>query len=679
MSVEGELRRLDASTGWFSRGKRRAALKSLAVDARMGNPEALVGLRQRRELSGVTEVLLSVNPAQVARAWWQTRHPVLAEWVLSEQLLAEEPVEARVATALKTGRWNELLLGPDQALAVPLLSCAEDPELKEQAGRILENELPPELEKALLEVALQSECSPQRRALVAARGRLPEDLPNRVVFLLLTGREKEAEALDPEGELLSRAVLSAGQRSLVLSALRRQGRGQVVTALLGMGRSGPDLESIDRSWSELCPELLGQNRLEELWRLAFLLHLDRSRQILRALHERDFQPTEEERTVYHRALELAVRPRPEPQPLGRFPTTLDWAEDRLFVREGNQLICLDWQRQERLWTRPPGPYPLEGVTASPDGRWAGVAYHGEYLLEHLEGFYALLDSQGQSVWSEDNQAVAFGFNFSPCSRWLCLYRSGRGENTSDYEEFWSLESLNVVIPRRLATVSDWSCISGQLFVQDKEGWLRLDLVSGETSATDIASDATRISPDGATWTCWDGNQALVCRVGLRHPLPRCMQAEFLRDGRLVLADFDHAALWDGARLYQKSQASRADSVFSLDARGLRIVLSREERTELMRLSDDETYRSFPGKFVRLHPTRSYLITELEGEHCVWWAPDDLWLGRVGQADLDELEQGRRLEEGDRELAVLLAQHRLRHEISLEAHLPVSRHDIELDG
>ncbi|GMU55793.1 MAG: hypothetical protein AMXMBFR33_49390 [Candidatus Xenobia bacterium] len=55
------------------------------------------------------------------------------------------------------------------------------------------------------------------------------------------------------------------------------------------------------------------------------------------------------------------------------------------------------------------------------------------------------------------------------------------------------------------------------------------------------------------------------------------------------------------------------------------------------------------------------------------------MGRVGQADLDELEQGRRLEEGDRELAILLAQHRLRHEISLEADLPVSKHDIELDG
>ncbi len=99
---------------------------------------------------------------------------------------------------------------------------------------------------------------------------------------------------------------------------------------------------------------------------------------------------------------------------------------------------------------------------------------------------------------------------------------------------------------------------------------------------------------------------------------------------------------------------------------LRIVLSREDRTELMHLSDDETYRSFPGRFVRLHPTRSYLITELEASTASG--------GRRMTSGW-----GRRLEDGDRELAILLAHHRLRHEISLEAHLPVSRHDIELDG
>lgn len=630
--IETQLRRLD-SRGWFSGGKRRAALEHLAVEAANGNLEALVGLAERDQEPAVRAVLDGLDPHRIALAWYQTRHPRLQRGGV-----AREPVPAHVITALKVNRW---VPRPEHAGALLQALVDRDPEVAARAREALTGALSPELQEELCRQVLAG-CPVEARELWVQTGKEPASLAARSVYWLLLGQGERAEALEPDGPALRAGLHQLGLASPapLLAALRERGLGHLVSGLL------------EREDPELVTELLSNGLFEELWRMALAGPVHLSRRILLGLREHGYAGD----AAFEEAVRLADVPSPPPRPHRRLEgyRWLDWGDRRLYLQSPDRdLHCHDLVSGETLWSRAepefvPRDYdPPEG-TCSPDGRWLGLAWHGEWMLDHLQSAYAMLNGEGELSWSHQTQYNSTAYLFSPCSRYVAHANCGYGENSRDWYEFFALDPLQKLGPD-LEQSLDFEWIGpGQALYQTPEGFQSIRLEPFQRTPVEAPRRRREL------WV--DGDFFVQEEDGSQHRLPSRRLSWTLSDGTLVLLTEDGHCLWDGRVLRSLPVRGEVGEVLP---RTRRLVVRQDERCSLHRLNEPEPLAVLPGRWLAAHPTLPYLATQQQDSLLIWHLPDDLPLGT---ATLEQVETS--LLSPDRELARHLVALRLRHAIGL---------------
>lgn len=620
--VRALLRQLDESQG----EERQMAIRGLAYQAVEGHDAALLGLVERESAPDVRSVLASLDPHCLALAWYRTRDPRLARGGV-----AWEPTEARIVTGLKAGRY-ELTL-PD-AEAFLQASLDEDPEVAARARQIILGPLTPELLDGLSLAALSGEAG----VVWLETGRMPADAGLRTVYQLLTGREQEAEESDPEGELLGRglAQLSESVRLRVTAKLRERGRGHLTTVAIGLDFR--QLERADRRFEELLAEMLRQERDSDLWRLAFLLPVHRTRAIVLVLGQRGFAGGG---PLLEAALPLAAAPIPDPEPTRTTHGTFRClGGERLLRATGGALICEEVATGDELWTAA----GLWGGECSPDGRWL---YTDRGLLGP-EGRLRAFEGRAESI------------EFSPCSRYLLLQTplepSGRPVPGSSLYDLWKLEPLAAVLGGVVGWSWQWQ--DDRALLGTEQGWETIELETGEREALQVPFPPDDLlwarSPSGRRWATT--NNATGTRVwdeGREHSLPGA-RTWFLPDDRIVLRQYVGGwSLWDGGTLHRLQAPAKA----RLDAPGARLLGGDFGATEIRRFHEPVLVRALGGVLGAFGGER--VVTHHGDELRIWRVPYDFPLGTARLEDAD------RLELHDRELARLFLLERMRHDISLD--------------
>ncbi len=612
--------------------------------ATRGDARAIVAFVERLDRPDLAEMFANLDPHLVATAWYETRDPRLARGHV-----AREPPLTAVVTALKAGCYE---LSPSSAEELLRASLDRDPEVSERARNLLHGELPGLMLDQLTLAALRSDVG----EVWQATPHLPEDEAIAVVYLLLTGREDEAEDRDPDGELLRQgsAYLPDRLRRRLTAVLRKRGRGHLVTMVLGLDWRNP--VRADRFFDELLPELLGQERYGELWRLAFLLPVHRARSIGPALSERGFDGG----PVLAQVCRLTLEPVPSARPLRKLAgSLLAWGGARAYLASGSALVCVDWQSGEEIWRLP--IVRGQSAKASPDGRYLGLERNGVVLLGP-EGT--------QPIKSLEGHARMF-WTFSPCSRYVTLSLIPHSYHSRSTFHLYRLSPCEVIFEDRDLGWS-WQWQGDRALHWSHEGPQEVVLATGETHPFELPFESLQRawlrSPSGERWTCSDPSLTRVWQDGWEQRLPGGT-GTWLADDRLVLNHARQWSVWDGRFVRSLSYQGHA----TVDPLGGRLLGGDQKLTEVVRLSEPRLARAFAGRFLACHPSQPYVATQVEDETWLWHAPHDLLLAR---ATFDDLE---RLEPHDRALARILMEERYRHEIAFEdGSVPSGDYEIELD-
>jgi len=202
--------------------------------------------------------------------WWaSSRHPTLEALLVEGGLVARQPAELRVLSALKANRL-ELLDARNAHIAVALVlaSSDADAEIARRATDVL-GMTRVEAQEALCRMAVES--GDQRALAIAARaGSLPKDPLLRVALLALSGRWEDCETFDFDGVHLRGAYGAASpelRRRLAASA-REAGCTEWVQVAVG-GRQRRRLADMTRDeWHDVVALLADPVRANEAWRLA---------------------------------------------------------------------------------------------------------------------------------------------------------------------------------------------------------------------------------------------------------------------------------------------------------------------------------------------------------------------------------------------------------------------------
>lgn len=603
---------------------RAGILAILAFEAQRGNQEALIALLKTRDEPDVAAVLERVPRDLIATAWYETRDPDLPC-----APVAGLPPQAIVVTELKADCFV-----PRPELAQELLdACADpDPDVRKRAGACLEADLSDAMRDAFF--------------LACVRGGnpwcvAPADPGLHVIHLLLSGRETEAEACDPEGELLARGIefLSDGRRLELAANLRKRGLGHLSTVAMGLDLRYP--ERADHGFQELFPELLAQGRWQELWRLAFHLPVHRTRAIVLALAERGFEGGE----LFERALPLAAAPVPLPQPLCRLP-------GRLVAFAGGQV----YRFHEGLFFRQHEVLPMESQGArlaeqlaqtliSPDGMWRATA---RCAID-------LFDAEGVRVWHLECPFALLSLDFSPCSRYVRVTFSPHNWHLDKTFSLFRLPSMEPIF-QHWPVGLDWQWHGEHAIVWRPGGGTEVDLATGRCRILELPFLSRRRvwkrSPSGTRWVSSTASEVRLFQDGAELRFPPG-SADFLVDDRLAIAHENGWSLWDGRRLLSFPGNHRE----VLDPCGVRALGGDHVQTEVLRFGHPRLARALQGRFRAFQGDR--IVTEMGSEIAVWRVPHDLILGRARMEDADFLEPH------DRELALLFLWERLRHEVQLE--------------
>ncbi len=232
-------------------------------------------------------------------------HP-LDQALAMGKYIASRPPETRALTALHCANPAALQQdGPEIVSA--LVDLLPDPQVGPQASLALAGLTRRQSQEAVCQLAIQLD-DPALRQAVLAGGYLPADLPQRALFFFITEQLERYESLDFDHSLL-RAIYDAAEPALrerINSRLRRAGRPGYLNILVG-GDESSRLRQMSTTEIELMLQLLQSDRQwSRLWGLALKLPLAYALRALRALQSAGWQPPdEEEQAVFRRIVSLS--------------------------------------------------------------------------------------------------------------------------------------------------------------------------------------------------------------------------------------------------------------------------------------------------------------------------------------------------------------------------------------
>jgi WD40 repeat protein len=297
---------------------------------------------------------------------------------------AQQPFEARVLTALRVGRLEDLAQAGGEVVQPLLAACRNgDAEIAARARRALRQLERPEAREALWQAFLHQD-DPVAAEAVIEGGYEPRQPTQRVLFYFLTAQWRKYDELDVQGQMLRAIYETAGEglRQRIMAQARAAGRLEGVEAICG-GRQARRLgQMTDAEWEAVVEVLSVREQWEEMWRLAQRAPPVRSVQLTRRLDANGWEPVERERAGFQELKLLArwwrspnlsrlIRPLATLEGHGGGINGLAISPDRRLLATGS------WDRTVRLWSLSEGRCVamLKGhsrsvgcLAISPDGR-----------------------------------------------------------------------------------------------------------------------------------------------------------------------------------------------------------------------------------------------------------------------------------------------------------------------
>jgi WD40 repeat protein len=224
--------------------------------------------------------------------WHKERGPLLGEIVREGKLVASQPLQLRLLSALKAGRDEVTRRVGVEGLAI-LLNCLSDPDSQivlaaRNALLALER---PAARTALCLQAIKDSHSPAAE-LALQGGYRPEKPEQRALFLFLFGLWDEYDALDFDQRLM-RAIYETGApelRQRIALQVQRSGRTPYLTILAGVDYRSRAADLAGDEAQLLVELLLANQEWARLWPLVHNLALPWSVRILQALANAGWQP-----------------------------------------------------------------------------------------------------------------------------------------------------------------------------------------------------------------------------------------------------------------------------------------------------------------------------------------------------------------------------------------------------
>jgi WD40 repeat protein len=309
-------RRLGCTVPFLEGWLQRRAVRELLADGSAPALRALLDVLPRR---GVPELKKQVHaglraltaPAgrdAVCQLWALNGDPLLAGLMRDWGWVPSAPARVRVLCALKLGRPDLLAEAGGEEVAELLAACGHaDPEVAGRAAPALRGLRAPAGREAVCRVAVEQDSREARAAALEA-GYLPDEPAGRALFLFLTGRWEEYDALDFDRALLRGAYREAREpvRRRVMEQVRWSGRADLLPVLTG----GPAVPRRGRltepEWQVTLDLLARAGQDERLWELAQAAPPGCGALALRLLRTRGWSPAgAAERAAFHALAGLA--------------------------------------------------------------------------------------------------------------------------------------------------------------------------------------------------------------------------------------------------------------------------------------------------------------------------------------------------------------------------------------
>ncbi|HZW04647.1 MAG TPA: hypothetical protein VFF68_12015, partial [Anaerolineaceae bacterium] len=244
----------------------------------------------------------------LCQQWVDERSPLLEEIITQKGILAGQPPEVRLRTALLIGRVDLAQRILPQHLEGLLSAAAdEDERIASRAMGALAALTQAETREALCRRVIDQDDPRARQAALQA-GCLPEETDRRALFLLLTGQWDAYAALDFDLRIM-RTVYSTAPPALrkrIAAAVQAAGRIDFLPILTGAHERSRRMDWSEEEIRLLVTMLTREQAWDRLWKLAFDLPLAWSIEAARTLTQAGWQPEETDSTIYARVCELAA-------------------------------------------------------------------------------------------------------------------------------------------------------------------------------------------------------------------------------------------------------------------------------------------------------------------------------------------------------------------------------------
>jgi hypothetical protein len=311
--------RLDASFPVLGGWLQTRAARSLARDASPAAIQALAEALETHPNPGVRQIarqaIASLKKGRsvdtVCEVWMRTRSAWLGDLIRERRWVAATPAPARVYSALQCRRSAKLENMGVEGVAALLEACQDGDEqiaaLAQQAVASLKKQA---ARQAICQaVILQND--PQARRAADLGGYLPEELPQRAVYLFITEQWQAYQALDFDHRLLRMAYKAseAELRKRIMETMRAAGRSDLLAVITGGDqRNRPAVLAADEA--NFIVQMLAENReWAALWDKALELPLAASQRSLQILTQNGWRPpSSDESRLYEELVALAARP-----------------------------------------------------------------------------------------------------------------------------------------------------------------------------------------------------------------------------------------------------------------------------------------------------------------------------------------------------------------------------------
>ena len=244
----------------------------------------------------------------ICQKWSKTRDPILEQWICREKYVAQEPVELRVLTALKTNNKQTIVEQGAEIISL-LLKAYKDTDsvivnnAQSALQSILENAEAQKLFVSLI-------ADPQNwiaREISEAVKFTPRDPHQRALFYFLTEQWNKYESLDFEHTLLQVAYQEGNEqlRRTIIQKIRLTGRVKWLKIITGGNQKKRLCDMTDSEWKTALTILDNCKQWQEMWQLAQKSPAIWSKQLLQRLKRIAWQPKVEEQAIFKKLIHLA--------------------------------------------------------------------------------------------------------------------------------------------------------------------------------------------------------------------------------------------------------------------------------------------------------------------------------------------------------------------------------------